>query len=70
MRIYYLLNPELGWDNLVAFGTTVKEMAQNYYEDEDLSELTDKEIENKIDKDNMTYCDRNLKGYKLVKDDE
>lgn len=61
MKVYYLLNPELGWDNVCAMGTTLKRMAQDYYEDEDLSNLTDEEIEDKIDKDGMTYCDRNLK---------
>lgn len=44
MTIYYLINPELGWDNVCGMGKTLKKAAQDFYEDEDLSELTDEEI--------------------------
>jgi len=61
MRIYYLMNPELGWDSVCSLGKTFRAMAINYYEDEDLSDLTDIEIESKIIKENLAWNDRELK---------
>ncbi len=61
MRIYYMINPELGWDSVCALGTTFREMAENYFENEDLSSLTDQEIEEKIDNKNLAWSDRILK---------
>lgn len=60
MKVYYMIDPELGWDNVCAMGFSLKEMAQDYWEDEDLSELTNKEIESKIDESHLTYSSRTI----------
>lgn len=57
MKIYYLINTDLGWDSICAMATSIKGVFQDYYKDEDVPE-TDEECEKIFRKDNLILLDR------------
>ena len=42
MKIYYLVNKKLGWDNVCAMGLSIKNVFANFFED-DVVPATDEE---------------------------
>lgn len=60
MVIHYLVNPELGWDNVCGMGTSLKNAVQDFCEDEDFSDLTDEELENYVKENVLVYLTRTI----------
>lgn len=55
MKLYYLINTELGWDNVVIIAPSIKAVYQNYYEGERY--ISDDDSKTRFRKDDLVLMD-------------
>ena len=57
MKVYYLINPDLGWDNVVCIGISIKAVYQSYYEGEGEAYTSDQDSKSRFEKDDLVLMD-------------